>query len=151
MTDFEFTTILQRLRGAYNMLADASAQQVWLYSLREYSYQDICDACDHYIRTYSQRPTIADIINETRRVRSERRVKEQKLSMQPAVCPHCRNRGLVMREIEGGYTVGRPCTACAYGRINYPGYFKDLEAADRAAAAASPAASTATSPQPDAA
>ena len=132
MTQSEYASINQRLRGAYNMLADPEAQQVWMYNLREYSYQDVRDACDHFIRNSPHRTTIAELIAETRRIRSERRSRELSQSltgprMRPDVCPHCRNRGLVIHEDKDGYLVGHPCTACSFGRINYPGYFAAKE------------------------
>ncbi len=182
MTKSEFAPIVQLLRGAFNMLADTDAQSVWLYNLQEFRSDDVREACDHIIRTSSSRPSIADMINETRRVRGERRTRELSALAESGYggggggankdayggvnrdayggvnrdasggsnyvnqrirpggssgrCPVCRNSGLVIREIEGGYEVGRPCTACAFGRLNYPGYFAEAERAEEMKAAA---------------
>lgn len=119
----EFNEIIGRMYGAYGMLADQESQRVWYEQLKEFDFADIRTAVDDYTRYNSRRPTIADIIEGTRRVRRTRQAQANIHQERLVRCPYCNDTGLVTKITPTGIRVGHPCESCPRGRENYPWYF----------------------------
>ena len=127
----EFGEIVKKLYGAYGILSERDQQVVWFEQLRNIDYSEVEEAVNDWIRYNAYKPSIADIVEGAKRIRSVRQTEKNFRQMRLVKCPICGDTGLVVKETPRGGFVGSPCTSCNLGRERYPWYFMSEEDKER--------------------
>ncbi len=133
MTDSDFNQIVRLLQSAFRempYLANRQAADNFFNIINRFDSRDVMKAVRKLVETSQYPPSIAEIIKETEKAESERRLDSKhdinKSWSESVKCPKCNDAGFVMIRREDGTDSIRPCN-CDTGREKFPWAFMDDE------------------------